>query len=135
MLCIVGLDRLREKYQVLLDGVVVKITDIGFIDGYVYDMTTHNGHFHAGIGNLVVHNTDSVFVKFNLEYEDGTYPKEHKEKIQRSIDIGLALQQKLKDDKYYDPPHDLEYEKVFCPLMLITKKRYGGEKYEFDVNK
>ena len=135
LLCIVGLDRLREKYQVLLDGVVVKITDVGFIDCYVYDMTTHNGHFHAGIGNLVVHNTDSVFVKFNLEYEDGTYPKEHKEKIQRSIDIGLALQQKLKDDKYYDPPHDLEYEKVFCPLMLITKKRYGGEKYEFDVNK
>ena len=84
---------------------------------------------------VVYGDTDSVFVKFNLEYPDGTYPKTHQEKIQRSIDIGLALQQKLKDDKYYQAPHDLEYEKVFCPLMLITKKRYAGEKYEFNADK
>lgn len=84
---------------------------------------------------VVYGDTDSVFVKFNLVYEDGSYPTGYKEKIQRSMDIGLAIQQKLKDDKYFDPPHDLEYEKVFDPLMLITKKRYAGEKYEFDVNK
>ena len=29
----------------------------------------------------------------------------------------------------------MEYEKVFCPLMLITKKRYAGEKYEFNPDK
>ena len=84
--------------------------------------------------DVVYGDTDSVFVKFNLVYDDGTYPTGYKEKIQRSMDVGLAIQQKLKDDKYFDPPHDLEYEKVFDPLMLITKKRYGGEKYEFDIN-
>ena len=73
---------------------------------------------------VVYGDTDSVFVKFNLEYPDGTYPKTHQEKIQRSIDIGLALQQKLKDDKYYQAPHDLEYEKTFDPFLLLSKKRY-----------
>jgi len=82
---------------------------------------------------VVYGDTDSVFVKLNLVYEDGTYPQTDLDKVQRSIDIGLELQQKLKDDKYFTPPHDLEYEKVFYPLMLITKKRYAGEKYEFDA--
>ena len=130
-----GLDMLREKHKSILDGVVINITNLGKTDMPVYDFTTENGHFQAGIGNIVVHNTDSIFVKFNLVYPDGTYPVSHVDKIQRSIDIGLELQQKLKDDKYFTPPHDLEYEKVFCPLMLITKKRYAGEKYTFDPTK
>ena len=31
---------------------------------YVYDLTTDNGHFHAGVGQMVVHNTDSVMIAF-----------------------------------------------------------------------
>ena len=82
---------------------------------------------------VVYGDTDSVFVKFNLQYENGTYPETDVEKVQRSIDIGMYLQDKLKKDKFFTPPHDLEYEKVFYPLMLITKKRYAGEKFEFDA--
>ena len=85
--------------------------------------------------DVVYGDTDSVFVKFNLQYDDGTYPQTDLEKIQRSMDIGLAIQQKLKDDKVFPHPHDLEYEKVFYPLILITKKRYIGMKYEFDPKK
>jgi hypothetical protein len=33
------------------------------------------------------------------------------------------------------PPHDFEYEKVFDPMLLYTKKRYAGNKYEFDPTK
>jgi len=102
-------------------------------DEYVYDIETDVGNFNSGFP-LIVKNTDSVFVKFNLVYEDGTYPQTDLDKVQRSIDIGLELQKKLKDDKYFTPPHDLEYEKVFYPLMLITKKRYAGEKFEFDAS-
>jgi DNA polymerase elongation subunit (family B) len=32
-------------------------------------------------------------------------------------------------------PHDLEYEKTFWPFAILTKKRYVGNKYEFDNNK
>ena len=28
---------------------------------YVYDLTTDNHHFHAGVGSIIVHNTDSIF--------------------------------------------------------------------------
>ena len=39
--------------------------------GYVYDLTTKNHHFAAGIGNIIVHNTDSVFYTFNLSDLNG----------------------------------------------------------------
>jgi DNA polymerase delta subunit 1 len=83
---------------------------------------------------VVYGDTDSVFVKLNLVFPDGTYPEGREAKIQRSIDIGLQLQQQLKDEGVFRKPHDLEYEKVYYPLILITKKRYIGIKYEFDPN-
>lgn len=122
-----------------IDGLVLNIEIVKGINGikpkYVYDLETVNHHFQAGYGNLIIHNTDSVFVKFNLKDEDGNIPITGTEKVQRSIDIGLALQAKLKEDRIFDAPHDLEYEKVFYPLMLITKKRYAGEKFDFDATK
>ena len=85
--------------------------------------------------DVVYGDTDSVFVKFNLKNEDGGSPITDEEKIQKSIDIGVNIQNKMKEVGYFPKPHDLEYEKVFYPLILITKKRYVGEKYEFDVKK
>jgi hypothetical protein len=114
---------------------VSSIECLGETLDWVYDLETENHHFAAGMGNIVVHNTDSVFVKLNLVREDGTYPQTIPDKIQRSIDIGMWLQQKMKDERVFKKPHDLEYEKVFCPLILITKKRYIGIKYEEDPNK
>ena len=32
-------------------------------------------------------------------------------------------------------PHDCEYEKIFWPFAILTKKRYVGNKYDFDPNK
>ena len=32
-------------------------------------------------------------------------------------------------------PHDLEYEKTFLPFCLLSKKRYVGMLFEFDINK
>ena len=46
-----------------LDGRVREIIDLGYTENYVYDFTTANHHFAAGIGRLVVHNTDSIMVK------------------------------------------------------------------------
>ena len=112
--------------------------------------------------DVVYGDTDSVFVKFNLDYnldpkqeicEDlfkrfntpylppdrkgvyakgKSYPETKLDKIVRSMEIGFWIQEKLKEDKIYTHPHDLEYEKVYYPLILITKKRYIGIKYEFN---
>ena len=40
------------------------ITNLGPTDEYVYDLETENHHFAAGVGRLVVHNTDSGMIRF-----------------------------------------------------------------------
>lgn len=45
-------------------NVIKKIEDLGPSEDYVYDIETENHHFCAGVGNIVVHNTDSCMLKF-----------------------------------------------------------------------
>lgn len=40
------------------------------INEVVYDLSTENEHFRGGIGNILLHNTDSVFIRVN-SVEDG----------------------------------------------------------------
>ena len=101
--------------------------------GYVYDLTTENHHFAAGVGNLIVHNTDSVFFTFNLS------DKETGEKIQgeKALEIAIELAQEACHtvSKFLKQPHDFEYEKTFMPFCLLSKKRYVGILYETDPKK
>jgi DNA polymerase elongation subunit (family B) len=49
---------------------VAKIVELPKTNEYVYDLETENHHFSAGIGRMVVHNTDSCMIHFegkNLE--------------------------------------------------------------------
>jgi hypothetical protein len=110
---------------------IKKINEIPY-EGYVYDLTTDNHHFAAGIGNLIVHNTDSVFFTFNLHTTEGE-PIKGKKALEITIELakeaGHLASQFLKD------PHDLEYEKTFMPFCLLSKKRYVGMLYEDDPDK
>lgn len=48
---------------------ITAIYDLGVTRQYVYDLETHNHHFHAGVGEMIVHNTDGSHIKglvFNL---------------------------------------------------------------------
>lgn len=50
---------------------IKKIIDVShhYQDTYVYDFETENHHFHAGIGNMIVHNCDGAHIRgllFNL---------------------------------------------------------------------
>jgi DNA polymerase elongation subunit (family B) len=99
---------------------------------YVYDLTTENHHFAAGIGSLIVHNTDSVFFTFNLETPEGELIRGKKA---LEITIELAQQAGHLASSFLKQPHDLEYEKTFMPFCLLSKKRYVGMLYETDVNK
>jgi hypothetical protein len=101
-------------------------------EGYVYDLTTENHHFAAGVGNLIVHNTDSVFFTFNLQTPEGK-PIRGKEALE--ITIELAQEAGHLASSYLKGPHDLEYEKTFMPFCLLSKKRYVGMLYETDPNK
>ena len=110
----------------------IKKLEIIPYEGYVYDLTTDNHHFAAGIGNLIVHNTDSVFFTFNLQTPDGK-PIRGKEALEITIEI--AQEAGHLASKFLKAPHDLEYEKTFMPFCLLSKKRYVGMLYETDPNK
>jgi len=100
--------------------------------GYVYDLTTDNHHFAAGIGNMIVHNTDSVFFTFNLQTPEGV-PIRGKDALE--ITIELAQEAGHLASRFLKNPHDLEYEKTFMPFCLLSKKRYVGMLYEHDPDK
>ena len=108
------------------------INEINY-SGYVYDLTTENHHFAAGVGNLIVHNTDSVFFTFNLS------DKQTGEKIvgEKALEIAIEVAQEACHNvsKFLKQPHDFEYEKTFMPFCLLSKKRYVGILYETDPKK
>ena len=55
-----------------------------------------------------------------------------KRSLTLSIDMGIITGELIKSRLPF--PHDLEYEKTFWPFLILTKKRYVGNKYEFDPN-
>jgi DNA polymerase elongation subunit (family B) len=48
------------------------------------------------------------------------------------MEMGIITGELVKKRLPY--PHDLEYEKTFWPFLILTKKRYVGNKYEDDPN-
>jgi DNA polymerase elongation subunit (family B) len=111
-------------------------------DGYVYDIETELGVFHAGVGNLIVKNTDSVFAIFpneELRVDPHTGAMEHvklrgKAALQASINCAIEGSKRFREG-HLKKPHDLEYEKTFYPFIILSKKRYIGNLYEHDPNK
>ena len=111
---------------------IKKIHEIPY-SGFVYDLTTENHHFAAGVGNMIVHNTDSVFFTFNLENPHTG------EKIlgKPALEMTIEIAQDAADlcTQFLKPPMELTYEKTLMPFILLSKKRYVGMLYENDANK
>ena len=91
-------------------------------DGYVYDIETEAGTFQAGVGQMIVKNTDSVMVEFDVQGRKG----------QDAIDYSWELGEQASEQcsKLFKAPNDLELEKVYCPYFLYSKKRYAAKMYE-----
>jgi hypothetical protein len=91
-------------------------------DGYVYDLETEAGTFQAGVGQMVVKNTDSVMVEFDVQGRKG----------QEAIDYSWQLGEQASEQcsKLFKAPNDLELEKVYYPYFLYSKKRYAAKMYE-----
>ena len=107
-----------NKYEISVDksskplekGKILKIIDLGIIDDYVYDLETENHHFSAGVGELVVHNTDSTMPNIGL-----TDPK-------TAWEISLKLAKEL--TSLYPRPMEVELEAIFHTMLSIKKKMY-----------
>lgn len=54
---------LTKGHQQNNPNIIKKIFCIGKTEQYVYDLETENHHFQAGIGQMIVHNTDGSHIK------------------------------------------------------------------------
>ena len=107
-----------KDYKITIDntvevkesGQILKIIDLGLVDDYVYDLETENHHFSAGVGELVVHNTDSTMPNIGL-----TDPK-----------TAWQISEKLADEltSLYLKPMQVELEAIFYKMLCIKKKMY-----------
>jgi hypothetical protein len=129
-------------------GTVTKIEQIKNYTDYVYDIETEDGTFQAGIGSIIVKNTDSCMIELKTK----TYDKFKKlielnkdfshitddikeelsnlktKVIEESFETGKKLAKEITAHLFVDPV-ELEFEKVYHPFMIFTKKRYIGNYY------
>lgn len=101
-------------------------------NGYVYDLETEAGTFQAGIGNLILKNTDSNFINYGIiDKETGSVLRD-KKGLELSIELANLTQSLISRELPY--PHVWAYEKTFLPFLITSKKRYLGMLYENDIN-
>ena len=100
------------------------VASTGPATAYVYDLTTATHRFQAGVGTMVVHNTDSIFVVFDNHGLTG------RDALASSIRQGQQVSSGI--HPHLPQPHKLAYEKTLFPMGLLNKKRYFGLLYEDD---
>ena len=107
---------------------IVSIKSLGYINDYVYDLETSNHHFSAGVGRMVVHNTDSSMVDLHISDFKEAYAMGLKladeisgtpEKI---LPDGTIIPAKI---GLFPPPLKIEFEKCLR-ILCIKKKKYAG---------
>lgn len=114
---------------------------------YVYDLETENHHFAAGIGRLVVHNTDSIYLTcppsiyadVKNQYELNAITK--KEYWTKLVEITMVSMNKIRDEVNLMLINKLDtdfikmaYEEVLFPTVLCGKKKYYGRPHVKTVN-
>ena len=112
---------------------IIEMTELPDYKGFVYDLTTENHHFAAGIGNLIVHNTDSVFFTFNLQDPKTGENIRGKKALEVTIEIAQDVAHLC--SSFLKAPMELTYEKTLMPFVLLSKKRYVGMLYETNPDK
>ena len=83
---------------------------------------------------VIYGDTDSVFIKWSRKrLIDGTVVTlTGKKALEYAIECGEAAGKWVTKHKLHKP-QDLEYEKTFYPFILVSKKRYVADKYEFNA--
>lgn len=117
---------------------IKKIRLLGKTERYVYDLETENHHFSAGIGRMIVHNTDSMLLTFIGKKREEVFDiaRDIAVKVtnylrRKMMNVGendiLTPEQQIEYDLI---PMELEDEAIYGRYLLLTKKRYVG--YQID---
>lgn len=122
---------------------ITKIEFVGYSSDYVYDLETESHHFAAGVGQLVVHNTDSLYMTCPKSYYADLHKQYYTNQINKEEyntelvnktftaidDINNKVNKYLYENngtKYLK----MSYEEVLYPLAFLSKKKYYGIPHE-----
>ena len=126
---------------------VKKIIMLPPTNDYVYDIETENHHFSAGIGNLVVHNTDSLYISAPEKHFINVDKSFYSGKINKldywteMVMITMGLIDSIRDgvNKMFIDDNGtvflkMAYEEVLYPVAFTAKKKYFGIPHEHIPN-
>jgi DNA polymerase elongation subunit (family B) len=124
-------DKNEEKFNKILDQELKERDNKKFIDMMKKQLTEIFDNYNIKPVTMYG-DTDSVFIDFFIQDKDGI-DLVTKQGLIYAINLGeiagVLIKSRLRQ------PQDLEYEKTFWPFCIMSKKRYVGNKYEFDPNK
>lgn len=86
-----------------------KIEEWTEFEEYVYDLTTDNHHFHAGVGSMIVHNTDSIFSCYRFRENTVSVHKDTALKVWKKV---VAFGKKL-----IEPYFGIKEKDIFCKIF------------------
>jgi len=128
-------------------NVVKKIIELPNTTQYVYDIETENHHFGAGIGNLIVHNTDSIYISIpekcfaehdKLYYTGKISKLEYWTRLVEETFKQIKEINKIINVKFFENNGtyflSMAYEEVLYPVIFTAKKKYFGIPHENIVN-
>ena len=139
-----GLTKWATEYIERNDVVWNKFINDGDEDLKYDDVVKYPGiplkTFKFDNSNVIYGDTDSVFVKFDIRiFDDNGHSTGEKlvgeDAVKRCIKLGRDAEKWMDKNNLKGTEQCLEYEKTFYPLILISKKRYVGNKYEMDHTK
>ena len=137
-------DRARGMYYLIYtatsrildspDAVVKKYERTVETESYVYDFNTETGKHHAGPGNIIVSNTDSIFLLPGVGMMNGETAPDKKVKICQALAEDELLPDILREirsiTKRDSNVVNMDLDKLLYPALLLGKKRYAGTIYE-----
>lgn len=117
---------------------ITSITEIPY-NGYVYDLTTKSNTFQAGIGSMIVHNTDSIYLSMpdsNFDDLDKLYyggeiaKMDYMEKVVlKSFQVIVSVNKTVNDfliNRSKGKFLKMAYEEFLYPTGMFGKKKYDG---------
>jgi hypothetical protein len=106
-------------------GNVRSFTKISTKVEFVYDIETSAGRFQAGVGSMIVKNTDSIYTLFKFPNQENI---DKETLLEMNWDTAFECCERISNT--FIKPIDLEMEKIMWPLYLYGKKRYTCKIYE-----
>jgi DNA polymerase elongation subunit (family B) len=115
--------------------------------GYVYDIETEYGSFHAGVGNLIIKNTDSLYLTSpnhyfrdcDNKYIAREYTKEEYFTAMVKITLRVIAKFETEINEFLEKDNGskfLKMENEGCnyPCVFLGKKKYFGIQHLNEVN-